>query len=279
MVVFAVALACDNAGDVVLTDADNFQYASDVTVPLSPAPAQDPDAGLDWCGLEVDLLGQPVSLDVVAEVQILNFPELSVDEFAEGVATDSLTQGMLGLFGEASADECITRVKDFLFEGAELDLHEETLQGSGTWVVALYDSEGGVLRFHAFEFRDDAVEQTVLIGTDAQIVPLVSLAPAVEVGSVERIDWSDLTVDGLGNPLEHHRLDVLTVARVDLEPREIEERFAELDGLLQDRQDLDVSGTVRAEVQVEPDGQGTWLAALWCSTCGTPVPRVLAVIE
>lgn len=278
-------VACAGPGDVVLQDADNFDYSATVTVPSSPLDSNNPDAALDWSGVSQDLLGQPMAASDVASLQLLQFPDLTLSEFQDAVAVDGLVQSMLGIFAEQPAsDDGLCRMDAFAFEDSELGVHEDFLPGTGTWVVVLIGHDGETLRFQALEPTDGGPE-VAEVGTGAQIVPDVTLAPAVPVdGALTRVDWGDVTQDGLGAALEHHRLDRLTLARVDVEPSELEERFAELDALANPRYDVDLDRTVRFDVQELDgfdglDGEGTWLVALSCSTCGSPVPKVLAVLE
>ncbi|MCP4804035.1 MAG: hypothetical protein GY913_19450 [Proteobacteria bacterium] len=282
-VVFAI-VACTGSGDVVLTDVDNFRYSATVDVPLDAIPAGEAEAGLDWSGLTVDLLGQPVTADEVATVTLLNFPELTVEAFATGLAEDSLVQSMLGSFGEQPAVGGVSRLEDFGFEGSPLDIQEQFLPDSGLWVMTLEDAHGETLRFHALEPSDTATELLALVGTEAQILPVVELAPTIALGApLESIRWADVTTDGLGGELEHHRLDKASVARVDLSRDELEERFAELESLADPRFDVDLEGTVKLDV-ADLDGfdgldDGTWVVALSCTTCESPVPKVLAVLS
>lgn len=279
----ALVLGCNEAETLSLSDSNNFQYDADVSMESSELPSAVGTSVVEWSGLGADMLGNPMDPTDVVGVQLLVFPDMDLDEVSKGVATDTLKQSDVGVFLEAEPTGTQVELQDFGLQGNPVGVDEYFLEGSGTWMLSLVGAEQ-YLRFHHLVPMDDSVETTASITGDAAQIGVTATFAGVVAVSAEHgaVDWSDITADGLDNELALHRLDSLTLARVPgVSPADIEASFDALDSLIDVRHDYELDGQTSLELPelAEVDDEGTWLLGLSCSSCTSPVPKVLVVVE
>lgn len=275
-------LGCSSPQTLTFADGDNFEYRATVDIDSSELPSLDGTSTIRWDDLSADMLGAQLDPSEIDGVQLLVFPHLGLDEVEERIATDSLKQSDVGLFLEATPADGEVALDDFALQGNPVGAGQYFEPGSGTWLVNLLVGEEYV-RFHELvpvEGSEETVAQ--VSGSEAQFDVDATLASSIALtGEENKVDWSELTVDGLGGELVLHRLDGLSLAQLpEVEPSDIEDRFDELESLIGERTDLDISGMTSAELPelAEVDDEGTWLLALTCGSCTSPVPRVMVVL-
>ncbi len=291
LLVLASVGACRPDGpceQCVLEDRHNFTYTSSLDA-AAVEVAEARDLSVSWDGLETDLRGRPSEVgEAGGQVAVLLFPQLSRAQVLEGLAADSLTQDAIGGWFLCEPEGASCPLSDFCLDHTCLDPAEHFTADRGTWMLML--REAGTQEVLSLLFLDPSVDSEVLevaIDDDsAQLEVVADLASAdalaVPTRSELQLDWSALSVDGQGLPLALHRLDVLELARFDQDLPELEEQFLRLDELSSTRWSLDIEGRIGVDLEeLGPDGfggmdpDGTWLLALRCSGCNSPVPKVI----
>ncbi len=277
-----------------LDDANNFAYTSDLAIGTLAVP-EHADATIGWDTLTRDIRGDALDPRAdVEEARLVAFRDLPADEIAWRLAHDELDQADVGVYVTCAPSDARCSLSAFGMFGNPIDIQQYFEEGYGTWLLAL--GERGAAGADALVFlepRADATAAEVAV-TDATSrldvdVDLRSLAPVVIPAFDDGVtlDWSALTRDGLGDPLDAATIDELWVGRFAETPAELEQDVFALERLADLAWTLDVAGLDRAALRdlegeapfLGIDRQGTWVAALRCRTCTNPAPRVLTFLE
>lgn len=302
-VLFVVVAACHGKGEdtavvacgdpCVLSDDQNFDYDSSMDVTVTPATAE-ADLLLDWSALDTDVQGHAVDPDTgVTQVTLVVFKGLSYDEVLDGLVHDQLDQTKVNAYFLCTPTDSTCLLSDFGLGASKPGVDQYFVEDSGTWLFVLTGGDDNGSRSLQFaEPRDDSTNtdltwdnQTASLSID---VDLHDSAPiGLPAGQTVTLDWSGLTEDGIGEALTIDKLDLLQVAHYDLSTTELEEQFFDLKTLASETWSLDISGVNSADLsQMEGDvpfagidDSGTWMLALWCTTCRNPTPKVLARME
>jgi len=270
----------------VVEDRHNFRYASQLDVAQATL-AQSQDATVSWEGLSADLRGRP--LDPVSnpgEAVLLWFPLLEHEAIVQHIANDSLTQDAIGAYFFCRPDEPRCALSSFCLDHTCLEPAQYFEAERGSFLVTLRDGVDQQALAFLFLAPDPASDETLaVIGDSATAlevqVDLEGVDPLeVGPGADLELDWGGLSRDGLGNPLALHRLDALELAHFAAEPAALEADFLLLDELTAERWSMDVEGLISASLAGFEgfdgiDDQGTWLLALRCSSCQSPIPKVI----
>jgi len=305
----ALSLACapphdpasglpDPSGEVVLTDANNYDFRGDLDGPTVPL-AEYADASLAWSGLVEDL--QCHELDPVEDIDtaaLMIFPLLSEEEVEVGLALDTLRQVDLGAYLEFQPGSSTTAtLSDFTFFGTEADIWQDFDEGSGTWLVTLNTGVqvGAGSRMFVFlepspvseDTHVEIAEGCGVLDSEADLEALRP-APVLEEGPWE-VDWSAVTTNGSGVPFQANRVDEVSLARFDEEVSVLEQDFLDLEFLAAEHYRLEHPGGYSADLADLVDEQGrsfggfgadgTWLLALRCGTCSNPAPLFLTALK
>ena len=282
-----------------LADANNYRYSGALQIASTPVRAQQ-DVAMDWSALTVDL--QNRALDAATEIDqvgLLYFRYLSEAEVQAALSDESLRQSDIDLFLNYlnDAEGTVANLSEFGLLGNPFDITEYFVEGDGSWLLlpSTGTTPGQGARTLHFMAPDAASENSeVRIDDDSCVldfeVSLRDLSPvAVEAGATPVVDWSGLTVDGLGNTLDLGLIDEVWVGRVESEDLSaLEAGFLGLEETAAEVYVLQTGGTRRANLGdltsggapfAGPTKDGTWLLSLRCSTCFTPAPPFLTVLE
>ncbi len=278
-------------GPCVLQDANNFQYEAELEVASAPLEEL-ADVLVDWSGLTQNFYGRPIDPAVdIAEAWLVVFTNLSPSEVVEDIAQDTLDQSDVSLYVTCAADDASCLLSEFNIFGNYLDVQQYFEDGQGAWLVSLVDSADQ--GFHSLLFLDATpgatattarfTDESAVLSADVDLEGLtpVYMPPGADV----ELDWSGLTVDGLGNEAAVHKLDELLVARYDADLPALEQDFFFLRDVAAESWSLSVSE--RTSVNLTELGRdftgissdGVWLLGLFCGTCENPAPRFLTVLE
>lgn len=313
------------ASDNVLIQADpmnNYSFSSTLSFP--PVLVM-PDAELtfDWSAVDRDFLGHP--LDPLADIDTVNLMlwSLTEEELQAKLNNDALEQRDLAVIATVYTQKALTSTSlfDFTSVGTVLtpcqilpfvqapnpdpNAHPECEDGVGdgfdpathTYTVMIASGEvlgQGTRMIQAFKLDPESTTTNVVVDSSSTqlqySVDLSSLQPLqVPVGTADiTIDWSDITVNALGNEFVPTNIDEVMVGHYSLTPAELEDQFLDLE-LIADNlwrgevpSDTNLALTCLKDEAGEPftgiDGTGTWIIALVCGSCQNPAPWYLSTL-
>jgi len=273
-----------------LTDDNSYRYAPSLSADqVAVAPLE--DLRVSWAGLQTDLLGHPLDPLSLDHATLLVFSTFGPDQVLDGLAHDDLIQSDLRIALTCTPTDAGCALSDFGLAGNKLGVQSYLEPGSGTWLVApgRLGQAGAASMIFLDPVAGTPVQDSVSIAEgSARLeveVDLHSLTPVfVAVGARPVLDWSELTTDALGNPIELSRFDHLVLEHLDLPLAEIEDRFLDLELLPGTSWEAEVGGQTSldlAGLDAFPGffSEGTWLLAVQCSTCSNPAPRFLTVLH
>jgi hypothetical protein len=304
---FALAIAgCGGgppgfSGRILLADENNYSYEGHVDL-ASVAVAPQADATVDWSTLTTDIQGH--SIDLATEVN-----ELYLTRFADGFDEAELE----GLIAEGKLlQEHIQATFLFENEGAETSVlltafellgnafypEEYLLDDGGVWAVSLTTEGTPSARASTFVAPTDGSTNDRIVIDDASgsldfQADLVSLeAISIPAAEVTEIDWSALTVNGLGDPVDFDRIEELLLGRYEgMTVVELESQILDLELIAAERYSVNVRGKKSIDPAIAVDDAGTafpgfgsgemWLVVLRCTgpTCTNPAPSFLTVVQ
>ncbi len=283
-------------GPLVLSDDTGFRYTANLDIASVPVAAGT-DPWIDWADLTFDMLGHP--LDPAADLTaafVTVFGQLGQAELAAAIAVDDIPQSELSLFVRLDLEPGTTgaALSEFTMLGTDIDIEQYLEPDTGTWmVVLLTETDDAPVQYRKLLFVEPTVDdapETVVFEDDDSLFDIDatltgSTALQVPQGQTFGVDWSSLSLDGLDQALALHKIDRLTVGRyADHDVASLEAAFLDLDLLATEMWELDVEGQTEAEL-AELDGfsgvdaDDTWLLALRCSTCSSPMPLFLGVLD
>lgn len=282
-----------------LGDANNYTLSGTLDVPSTPVRAGDPALTFDWSALTEDLQCHPV--DPVADIDnvaFLAFPNKTEAEIEAGLQASDLEQVDLGGYVSLQpGDRTSVRLEEMTFFGTDVDIELLFTQGSGTWLALLTTGTSVGVGTRALGFvepRDDVDALTVDLSPNCGILDLdadlSSLTPvAVRASGEATLDWSGLTVDGQGNPIELGNVDRVMLGHYpDHTPEALAAAFLDLEILTTEVWDASTDGAHVVDLRTLTrdgvgfpgfEGGGTWLFALRCSLCSNPAPVFATVLE
>lgn len=284
-------VACDRT--IVLIDENNFSYTGLVEVP-SFVTAASQDIEICWDNLTTDIQCHETDpLEDIDSISMIRFPDLTQDEVEDKLSNDALQQAdQDGYVENIELDGTCASLSSLSFMGTAIDVPSEYIEGSTYLMLFSTGTTVGVgSRNLVFLEPSSASDvQEVSVGEGCGIldftVDLNSLS-TVEVRSDGpwEIDWSQVTVNGLGNQLQFSNVDSLMVGFYQgMSVTDLENRFLDLELMATELYTLPLSGGVTADLsQMEGfsgfAGDGTWILALRCSLCQNPAPLFLTILE
>lgn len=276
--------------DCVLNDANNYSWQGALDVEAWDLAAGE-NVHLSWDDLHHDLYGGSIEPTDVDRVVLLAMTQLTPDDVRQAIADDDLlmSDASLTVFCDPTGTSC--DLADFELFGNDLVVEDYFVEGTGTWLAALL-TEDDTFASVGLLVPDDASELTSVAFSDETAtltldVDLQSLTPVVvDPGTPLTLDWTGLTVDGVGNSLFVDSIDTVLVGRFDLSVEEMEQQVNALEDLADPLWTLEVTEP-RADLSLlvgdTPfqgiDADGTWLVALYCGSCLNPAPRFVTLLQ
>lgn len=287
------------SGDLVAEDAQNYSLTAAMDAPSIEA-AELSDVTIDWSALTADIQCHDLDpAEDIDNVALIVFPDLTEEEVEAGLVTDTLQQVNMGAYVSFEPDGVTeTSLSQLTFFGTDADIETYFEEGSGAWMVLFTTGTQVGLGARGVTFlrpsststnQDAEIDNacgTIELETDVDAgVPM-----PVPMGGPWTLDWSGLTVDGLGLPLEEGRIDRVMVGWYAQETvADLEADFFDLellaDGLwtleVPSGTEADLTGLADAEGGAFPGfaAEGSWILALRCSLCRSPAPPFLTVLE
>jgi hypothetical protein len=196
-----------------------------------------------------------------------------------------------------TGDLCTTLSAFSLF-GTPVDVASQYVAGQGTYLLifATGTTPGvGARMLQFLEPVEGSTETHVAVGRGCGVVTVDADLGAATPLTVPRtgpwqLDWSGLTRDGQGNPLESGRIDGLLVAYyADTTVQALEGEILDLlliatwlwsaDSVSGRAFEFEEGWGGDAGFDAYPAEGGVWLLGLTCSRCYTPAPIFLAMLR
>lgn len=299
-------LACGDKADdtgaleanIILTDANNFSYTGDISVP-SYTTHSGADVEVCWSNLTKDL--QCHDLDPIADIDnvgLVRFPHMTQDEVETGLSENSLLQSDISGYVEWNTDHSATciNLSEMSFFGTEININKEYTEAGGTYMLLLAEGlEPGVgARMISFlapsadsdvasvELEDNGCD---LLDFEADVESLTPAAAPADGPWV--VDWSGITVDGLGAEITLENIDGVMLGFYEGKtPADLEAIFLDLQepGVATELHEVTLEGGSTFDLgSIDGfsgfSGDGTWVLALTCSRCYNPAPLFLTIVE
>ncbi|MCK6529753.1 hypothetical protein L6R50_20080 [Myxococcota bacterium] len=286
-------------GSLALADEQNYSYDNALDIQsVEVQTAQ--DVRFDFGGLSVDLLGH--AIDPTTEIDgasVLYLPAFTHEEVEVAIATDSLLQQDVGAFALWSnpGGETSFLLSECNVLGTYIDPAADFVYEEGTWLVRVTTGTNESRMISFFQPSSTSENHDVAIGDGSATIDfdpdLQSLAPVHMSGEPESyvVDWSGVTVDGLGGEFDPNQISEVMVGRYDgMSLGDLETQFLDLELIAGEIYYAAVSQTTHVDLTTATalDGGGAfstfgsgslWLLALRCTSCVSPIPPFLTVIE
>jgi hypothetical protein len=310
LVVLALAACGGGKGrDLVMTQANNYAYSNTIDIASVDVQAGS-DLTFDWSGLTTDVRERPQDPSQVQQMSFVKFA-YPLEELLPLIATNQIDAQKeadeIYLFdNNISSDDPKTTtaaLTTFAITGITFVPEELLLEDpSATWLVSALNKPRGsidLLMSKAVIPSGTATNTTdVTLGTgDTTLDFTVDLhsAPPIEASAGEKsysLDWTDVKTDVYGNDFNSVSGDELLIGHYTGSVGDVEANFLQLDSpdvadgiwrasVVQSTSLDDLSAAVDDAGDPFPGftADGTWLIGVVCTTCSTPVPLLLSVVE
>ena len=259
-----------------------------------------PDATVDWCGLGTDLRGRVVVDQAgVDQILLVEFA-LSQQEVMDKVSVNELLQSDTESQWLLEAPgTCNIHLSDFeiLANPFEPALMEDN---GRNWLLSVMNTPGGrwdILMSSFVVAETSSTNTEILVGDDsaelefnAHLSNLEHLETVAGAANYT-VDWSGMTTDVYGHDFDTLQGDRLLVGKVDVASvSDIEALFLRLDTEAEKLYYLDTYGITYIDdlhAATADDGttfpgfdtSGIWLLGIECTTCTSPAPLWLTVVD
>lgn len=288
--------------DLVYTDANNYSYTATLEVD-SVALAEATDATIDWSALTTDIRGRAVDPSTIDLATLVAF-NITKEEVLDSINTNSLNQSAIRDYRQFDNSEGRTSamLSDFTILGNDfepsIDFVEQS-DGIWTWAVVLWDEADGrqdILTDIFIEPVPGESNTSVTIDdTTASLsfqVDLHTAPPLVALAGQDSYsyDWSQATTEAAGQPFDTALADRLMIGHVDGTVSDVEANILTVLDTADEIYRMDVRGETFANLMESTERSsgaafpgfstdGTWLIGVECTTCTSPAPLILSVVE
>ena len=279
---------------IEIEDAQTLSYTRTLTIP-GVAVAAGGDVCLDAGALDVDMLGQP--LDHGPDVVWLTRWSVPMEAVATGLSEAELSWADVeGAYGrDAPGDRfCLA---DLQAVGGPFDPETFVAEPDGSWFVLWYNHDPDRTRLvGAVALDPSPASDGVDVVVDEGAVLTLDIDPSI--GSVAApvdhadlvLDWSGVTADALGGPLDPELADQLVIHQIVssvllLNPQ----TFDHLGAVATARYEVSTFGRTEVDLDEAHDASGApfggfthdgaWVVTLSCSTCVLQTDLLVAVVE
>jgi hypothetical protein len=305
--------ACDDpAAPVVITDETNYRLSNDFTIQTSLLK-DNTDLVFDWSQVTRDFFGKSVDPAADIDIFLVSLWALTPDEIRAALRTDSLpltfNSGVITTFPDGTYTSQHLLGFNELGNPLPTDLLQARFNTSDPnyqypqdrFTFLAMASSGtevgrGPRMLALFNIAPTATDTALQMTNDSTklsySVDLRRAAPVQVPAAVPglTLNWGQMTVNAIGNKYDYHQITSAAVAHftansvADLEPQFL---------LLEDVADGWWSGPVLSGDSIDLgtlvdkngaafpgiDGEGVWMAALFCTTCNNPAPWSITILQ
>ena len=294
--------------NVIANPANNYSFSSTLTFPpIMVKP--DSDLSFDWSAVTQDFLGHDVNpMTDIDQVSVIMWG-LTLEDFqtrlnSEDLAQRDTTTVPVTLFTEKMVTS--GNLLEFTLAGNPV-LPEEVMpyfsateyppaDYTYTVMVASGTTIGkGTRMIQAFKLDPASTNTAVAVKDDSTMleysVDMEALTPTLVPASTAAltVDWSDMTVNGLGNEFQTTKITRVVLGRYTETPAELEANFLDLEliaeeiyrGDVRAGTDIDLSTLMSESGQAFAgiDATSTWVLTLICGDCYNPAPWYLTLLK
>ena len=305
---------CPVAGStIVANEVNNYDFRSTLSFP-SVTVAPDTELTFDWSQLTIDFLGH--GMNVASDVDTVNLMlwNLTEAELETKLNADQLDSRDLAVIATLYTEDATTTGTLFEFTSVGMTIPPEDIlpfvdamgypPDAHTYTIMAATGEElgqGTRMIQSFKLDPNSTNtQVTLTDTSTDLTYTVDLQTAektlIPAGQTDfTFDWTNMTVNGLGNEFVTTNITQIMVARFDESVTDLEAGFIDLvdySGAVVGAADL-YTGNVPAgttaplstlmnengEFFPGIDGNGTWVVGLFCTSCQNPAPWYLSILE
>lgn len=293
-------VGADNNLVLPAQEANNYWFTSDFQ-PRDVVVKSGSELHFDWTGLTQDFLGHPVNAQAPIDMVVVVKWRIPRAEMLQKLNEDSLDQeSAFGAIAHYPNGNTTASLFEFGIPGGEPLSPEEILEqfqvteGSSFSVMPSQGDEPGkgIRAIKTLTLDPNSQNTQVILDTDPADLTyqtdLTSLSPvSVPAGnSAITVDWSGMTVNGLGAEFRDRHINNVLVGHYSLSLEELENQFLDLEyiadgmwqGTVEAGEKFALSDLVNADGSPFPgiDTTGNWILALQCKKkCGNPAPWYL----
>lgn len=291
-------------GNIVISDVNNYKIKSTLTIPRVKT-ANKADLTICWDSIQKDLLCHPVNaaedIDSVNFLQIEDLSEAEVEKdlsiaksFGNNVPVPRSYQA------SKSPGSTCTKLSSFGEDTTALVPATNYAAGSNLAYMLLFatgTSMGSGSKSMMFLEPTEGESNVKVsapdgcgIGDFKADLTSIALVHAPKGGPYVA-DWSQVKSDGLGNKYLYSDIDLLQLGFYQGETTAtLQPKFVDLDLIGTQFYEMSLSGPASADLagaKSKTDGSfkgfdrtdGIWALALRCSTCQSPAPVIVAILE
>lgn len=302
-------LACGDGDDdtgveaeLVYTDDHNYAYEAALEVDTVVVQYAG-DVTVDWSALTRDLRGRPLDPSEVDRATLIAF-SLPKEDVLASINDNSLSQSDIRDYREFDngAGGTSAAFSQFSILGNTFLPESEFIEGEGTWTwaVALWKESDGREEILSTLFVDPDPASDVLrasftddtgsLSFEVDLHSATPLSAPSGTGSIA-FDWSAATVEASGQPFDTANGDRLLLGHVaDATVTDVEAGFLTVLESADELYQADTYGLTRIDLSGATErssgaafggftADGVWLIGIECTTCTSPAPLILSVVE
>ncbi len=311
--------ACDSGddedegatGNVVLTDANNYESVSVLSIPS--VEVQPTDIEVCWDEVTTDIqchdLDPVETIDTVALLRFEDYSEAEIEElFGSGVLTMKDVDAYFNY--ETDHSSTCVNISEMDIFGSEINVGEDFVESSDfTYVLlASVGTTPGVGTRSMTFVRPTAAATTTSVQIpqgctdDAQILDFTADLSQIEPVKLPAdgpwvLDWSEVSRDSQGDGIAYERIDKLLLGFYEgLTVEDIQAQVMDLELIATHLWEMELDDQTAADLaearQRKADGtagsafdgfdasaEGVWLVGLLCGGCQNPAPVILSILE
>ncbi len=276
-----------------LSDDNQFQYDATLDVAVHELASRT-DARVDWSGITRDVHGHALAPEEVDTAYLVAFRNLSPAEVVEGIEADTLKQSDVTAYLSCTPVDNACDLSEFGNMGNMLEVQGYFSPGVSTWLVVLGSRrEAGALALAFLEPSDASTRDTAsmtdsssTLEVDVDFATLTPRRVAAGDGAL-LLDWSAVTVDGLGGEFYAPEVTDLFLGRYEQSRDELEASVFDLEVEATESWTMALGGSTWANLAslrgdtafAGLDTGSTWLVALHCAECMHTAPKLVAFLE
>ncbi len=292
-----------DSGPIVLTNLNNYRTTASLSLPTVVTRSA-ADLDICWPNLVTDMQCRPVApqldIDNVAFLRLLHVtPEQAQVKLATGDISESEIDGYVEFHTERKAT--CAKLSQFSSTGTKVDVatgYQES--ADGTYLLLFSRGLQRGVGARGMMFLKPTAAST---NTKVDAVPACgALTFAADLSSAAKVpvkpsgpwivDWSGVKSDGHGGEIAYSTLDKLLLGYYQGKTvKDIEAKFFDLELMATSLWSLALTGGYTADLSKAVDrhvgmsftgfwsSDGVWLLGLTCSTCQSPAPVVLTVLD